>query len=226
MEIRERLTQIRAQIHAACERVGRDPNEIRLLAATKGRNVAEILAAVQAGVDLIGENTVQEALAKFEFLPKNLERHFIGMLQSNKVREALRLFDMIQSVTSLELARAIDRAASKLGRRYPVLIEVNPAGEASKRGVAPDAVESLLNQIESLELIRVEGLMAMMPYSEEPQGLRPYFRQMKRLFDGLRQPAERKFTILSMGMSQDFAIAIEEGATLIRLGTVLFGSGR
>lgn len=224
MEISERLTRLRAGIRTACERAGRHPNEVRLLAATKGRNVTEIQAALQAGVDLIGENTVQEALGKFEFLPQQLERHFIGTLQRNKVGQAVRLFNMIQSVTSPELAQAIDREAAKLGLRYPILIEVNPAGEVSKRGLAPDAVRALLDQIRLLESVRVEGLMAMMPYTKGPEALRPYFRQMKELFEEIRQLRGLDLKILSMGMSQDFEIAIEEGATMIRLGTALFAT--
>jgi pyridoxal phosphate enzyme (YggS family) len=222
MEIQERLAQLRTQIRAACERAGRDPNEVRLLAATKGRNLTEIQAALQAGIDLIGENTVQEALGKFEFLPQPLEKHFIGTLQRNKVRKAIGLFSMIQSVNSLELARAIDREATQLRVRYPVLMEVNPAGEATKRDVAPKAVEGLLAQMKALEFVRVEGLMAMMPYMQDPKGLRTYFRQMKELLEGLKQQTGLDMKILSMGMSQDFEIAIEEGATLIRLGTALF----
>jgi pyridoxal phosphate enzyme (YggS family) len=185
-EIRDRVREVRHNIAQAAERVGRSPDEIHILAATKGRTVAEILEALQAGVDLIGENTVQEALAKFEFLPKELEKHMIGTLQQGKVKAAVRLFHMIESVNSLKLAEEIDQEAAKLTREgpYPVLIEVNPAGEETKRGVPPGDVVPLIDKISRLEHIRVEGLMAMMPYAE-PESLRPYFRMMKKLFDSL-----------------------------------------
>ncbi len=220
--ISERVLALRQKIAQAAERAGRSPYEIRILAATKGRSVAEILAAVAAGIELIGENTVQEALSKFEFLPKSLEKHMIGTLQLNKVKAAVKLFDMIQSVDSLKLAQEIDKAAGKLRKILPVLLEVNPAGEASKRGLSPEEIPALLDQMGSLEFVRVEGLMAMMPYSEHPEELRPHFRLMKQLFDELKR-TNGALQWLSMGMSQDFLIAVEEGANLLRLGTVIFG---
>ena len=223
-EIRDCVREVRHNIACAAERVGRSPDEIRILAATKGRTVAEILEALQAGIDLIGENTVQEALAKFEFLLREIEKHMIGTLQRGKVKAAVRLFDVIESVNSLELAEEIDREAAKrnLEEPYPVLIEVNPAGEATKRGVPPETVESLIDEISKLEHIRVEGLMAMMPY-DEPEKLRPHFREMRELFDLLRGCAGVEMRWLSMGMSHDYVIAVEEGANLVRLGTALFG---
>jgi len=223
MEIEERLAKLKDRIRAACRRAGRDACEIRILAASKTRNVAEILAAVRAGIDLIGENTVQEARAKFEFLPLNLEKHFIGTLQPNKARQAVRLFDLVQSVNGLELAQRLDREAAKLGRRYPVLIEVNPAGEISKRGVRLEEAHRLADRLLRLEHLRLEGLMAMMPYAEDPETVRPYFRQMKELFEELRRHTGLDLEILSMGMSGDFEVALEEGATMIRLGSSIFG---
>jgi hypothetical protein len=224
MEVSERIRRVQERIAQAAERVGRSPDDIRILAATKGRTVAEILEALQAGIDLIGENTVQEALAKFEFLPKELEKHMIGTLQRGKVKAAVRLFHMIESVNSLELAEEIDQEAAKRNREgpYPVLIEVNPAGEETKRGVSPEDVMPLIDEISKLEHIRVEGLMAMMPY-DDPESLRPYFRMMKKLFDSLQGREGIEMRWLSMGMSHDYVIAVEEGANLVRLGTALFG---
>lgn len=222
-EIHERVRHTQDEIAQAARRAGRSLDDIRILAATKGRSVAEILAAIEAGISLIGENTVQEALEKFEFLPKGLEKHMIGTLQLNKVKTALKLFDLIQSVDSLELAYKIDREASKLGRVFPIFIEVNVAGEASKRGIAPEEVQALLDKMSGLKFVRVEGLMAMMPYSEDPEELRPYFRQMKGLYDSLKGRGNIEMRWLSMGMSNDYVVAVEEGANLVRLGTALFG---
>ena len=223
MGIAENLKSIRDEIGIIAERAGRAPNDVRILAATKHRNVHEIMAAVDAGIDLIGENTVQEALGKFEFLPDNLERHMIGTLQPNKTKPAVQLFDCVQSVTSLELAQAIDRQAEGLDKSYPVLIEVNPADEASKRGLSIDDARALASEIGKLERLRVDGLMAMMPHAEDLEALRPHFRAMKTLFDSLNDQFDLEMTTLSMGMSHDYPIAVEEGSTLIRLGTRLFG---
>ena len=230
MGVTERIRRVQEKIAQAAERAGRSPKDVRILAATKGRSVAEILEALKAGIDLIGENAVQEALAKFEFLPPELEKHMIGTLQLNKVKAAVRLFHAVQSVDSLELAQALDRELSRSRREepYPVLLEVNPAGEATKRGLPPDSVEPLVEEMQSLEHVRVVGLMAMMPY-QDPETLRPHFRTMRQLFEHLRQQTQRKgwphveMRWLSMGMSHDFEVAVEEGANMVRLGTVLFG---
>lgn len=223
MGLGERLEEIEVRIARSAERSKHDPDDIRILAATKNRNVREIMAAVDAGIDLIGENTVQEALGKFEFLPKDLERHMIGTLQPNKVKTAVRLFDGIQSVTSLELAQEIDRHARELDRAYPVLIEVNPADEASKRGLSIDGARDLASEIRQLDRLRLDGLMAMMPDTDDLERLRPHFRAMKELFDTLNDQLDLGMTTLSMGMSHDYAVAIEEGSTMVRLGTCLFG---
>jgi len=223
MSVEDRLRDVRAHIERAAERSGHDPDAIRILAATKSRNVGEIMTAVEAGIDLIGENTVQEALEKFEFLPQDLERHMIGTLQPNKVKAAVRLFDGIQSVTSWELADAIDRQAQRLDARYPVLVEVNPAEESSKRGLAIAEARDLALEMATLDQLRLDGLMAMMPDAEDLEHLRPYFQAMKRLFDTLNDQRDLEMTTLSMGMTHDYALAVEEGATMVRLGTSLFG---
>ncbi|MFB6286191.1 MAG: YggS family pyridoxal phosphate-dependent enzyme [Candidatus Bipolaricaulia bacterium] len=223
MSVQDRLRDVRARIERAAEHSGRDPDEIRILAATKSRNVGEIMTSVEAGINLIGENTVQEALEKFEFLPQDLERHMIGTLQPNKVKAAVRLFDGIQSVTSWELAEAIDRQAQRSDARYPVLVEVNPAEESSKRGLAIAEARDLALEMATLENLRLDGFMAMMPEAEDLEHLRPYFQAMKRLFDTLNDQRDVEMTTLSMGMTHDYALAVEEGATLVRLGTSLFG---
>jgi len=223
MTVEQRIQNVQSEIQEAAEHAGRDPNGVRILAATKNRNVREIMAAVNAGIDLIGENTVQEALGKFEFLPDELERHMIGTLQPNKAKSAVRLFDCIQSVTSWELAQEIDRHAQGINAPYPVLIEINPAGEASKRGLSLDDARDLASEIRQLERLQLEGLMAMMPYAEDLEALRSRFRAMKTLFDALNDQFDLEMTTLSMGMTHDYAIAVEEGSTMVRLGTCLFG---
>lgn len=198
------------------------PDEVRILAATKGRNVAEIKAAIEAEIRIIGENTVQEALSKFEFLPPNIEKHFIGHLQLNKVKTAVKLFDVVESVDSLELAHEISKESQKLNKRMPILLQINPAGEAGKHGFKPEELLYIAEQMAKLPDIEIWGLMAIMPY-QDPETLRPYFRQMKMLFEQLKSTPNVKMNYLSMGMSNDFQIAIEEGANLIRIGTALFG---
>jgi len=220
--IRSRLSDARARVRAAAERGGHDPAPVRLLAATKKRSAAEIAAAVRAGVDLIGENTVQEALAKLDAVPP-VERHFIGHLQSNKVNKAMPAFDLVQSVDSFKLAERIDRGAVQLGVRYPVLVEVNPAGEASKFGVPLIEVIPLIERIAELDHVAVQGLMAMPPYTDDPELVRPYFKSMKTLFDELARLPGVEARWLSLGTSHDFEVAVEEGANLVRLGTALFG---
>ncbi len=221
-ELEARLNDVRRRIRAAAERGGHDPGAVRVLAATKKRSAAEIADAVSAGIDLIGENTVQEALDKFDALA-SVERHFIGHLQSNKVKKAVRAFDLVQSVDSYKLAQKIDREACKLGVRYPVLVEVNPAGEASKYGVPLIEAIPLIERIAELDHVVVRGLMAMPPYTDDPELVRPYCKSMKTLLDELARVPGAEARWLSLGTSHDFEVAVEEGANLVRLGTVLFG---
>jgi len=222
MNIKASVTKLREEIARACLKPGCSPEEINILAATKGRNVAEIREAIEAGIKLIGENTVQEALAKFEFLPP-VEKHFIGHLQKNKAKIAVRLFDMIESVDSLELAKELSQESLKLGKRMPILIEVNVTEEAGRWGVRPEELFGLIQEILKLEGLQFEGLMAMPPYHEDPEELRPYFRRMKELADELKDFPSIKMKYLSMGISNDFKVAIEEGSNLIRIGTAIFG---
>lgn len=217
----DRLEAIRARIQQALKRSGR-AGPVRILAATKGRSPAEIRAALEAGIDLIGENIVQEAAAKFPALPP-VERHFIGHLQTNKVKKALTLFDCVQSVDSWRLALKLEREAAKAGRRLPVLLEVNPAGEAGKFGLPPEETLALAREVTRLEHLSLQGLMALAPYAEDPEAARPHFRTVRRLFEELARLPGAEAHLLSLGMSHDFEIAVEEGANLVRLGTALFG---
>lgn len=199
------------------------PPSVSLVLATKGRTAAEINEAIGAGTTIIGENYVQEAKRKAPFIRGKAELHLIGHLQKNKVRRALKVFDMVQTVDSLELAQEISRHAEK---PYTILIQVNVGGERQKHGCTPDETAGLVGKISALPNIRVRGLMAMAPHFDDPEGTRPYFREMKRLFEGIKAKGlpNVSMDILSLGMSDDYKIAVEEGSTMVRLGSAIFGS--
>ncbi len=227
--IAERIAAIQAEVAEACDRAGRTPEEVALLAATKTRTVPEIVQAIQAGITHIGENYVQELLAKKDELDAagydDLCWHAIGHVQRNKVRLLVPFCTLIQSVDSLRLAGEIDKRAARVGRTQPVLVEVNVSGEASKFGVTATEVAELAGQILDLPHLELQGLMTMPPYSEDPETSRPQFQALRALAEELVQsglPAEA-MRHLSMGMSGDYLVAVTEGATIIRLGTVLFG---
>lgn len=199
------------------------PPSVSLVPATKGRTAAEINEAIGAGATIIGENYVQEAERKAPLIREKAELHLIGHLQKNKVRRALKVFDMVQTVDSLELAQEISRHAEK---PYPILIQVNVGGERQKHGCTPDETAGLIGKISALPNIRVRGLMAMAPHFDNPEGTRPYFREMKRLFEGIKAKGLPNvgMDILSIGMSDDYQVAVEEGSTMVRLGSAIFGS--
>jgi pyridoxal phosphate enzyme (YggS family) len=201
------------------------PEGVRVLAAAKARNAAEIEEAIDAGITDIGENYFQESRAMIEAIGKRATWHFIGHIQKNKVKHIVPLFDMIQTVDSLELAAMIDQHAAKHGKVMPVLVEVNSGREENKHGAMPEAVSGLIREISALPNIRVQGLMTMGPFLEDFEGLRPYFRETKRLFEEIRtmEIPNVSMEILSMGMSDSYRIAIEEGATMVRIGTMIFG---
>ena len=201
------------------------PPGVRLMAAAKGRRPEEVLEAVEAGISLIGENYVQEGAAARSVIGGRAEWHFIGHLQTNKVRAAVEVFDMIETVDSLRLAREVDRRAAEAGKVMPVLIEVNSAQEPQKFGVPAEQVAGLARELAGLEHIRLEGLMTMGRLASNPEESRSDFRETKRLFDELRSLALPRvhLAILSMGMSDTYQLAIEEGANLVRLGTLIFG---
>ncbi|MEE9144618.1 MAG: YggS family pyridoxal phosphate-dependent enzyme [Candidatus Binatia bacterium] len=216
-------------IRAVVRRCGReDSNRIRLLAASKSQGIAEIRAAADAGIRLFGENYVQEAKSKTGAIDQPMEWHMIGHLQRNKVKAALDLFSLIQSLDSVELARVLDKEGKKRGRMVRAFVEVNLGGEESKSGIDKDKVASLLREVENLSHLRVEGLMTIPPFREEPEAMRPYFRELKELqteLKGLKIP-NVDLKELSMGMTHDYPVAIEEGATLVRVGTAIFGARR
>ena len=201
------------------------PSSVKILAAAKSQPIEKILEAISAGIAIIGENYIREAEEKFPFLEGKADIHCIGHVQANKVPKAVQIFGMIQAVDSLKIAEAIDKECKKQKKVMPILIEVNSAKEAQKNGVPPEQVESLAKKISALPNISLRGLMTMGPQTDNAEQLRPYFRLTKTLFEklsSLRLPSSR-FDTLSMGMSDSFQIAIEEGATMVRLGTKIFG---
>lgn len=219
----ERLAAVRGRIEKACASAGRSPDDVLLLAVTKGVDPDLITTAVREGLDVFGESKVQEARQKIGMCPGNLSWHMIGHLQSNKVKEAVRLFAMIHSVDSLELLRLVAAACEDAGRSMPVCIEVNISGEGSKYGLPEADVERVIVAANDLFRVEVRGLMAIPPVTEKPEDSRQYFRRLREIRDRLRQSTGVELPELSMGMSHDFDIAIEEGATIIRVGATLFG---
>jgi pyridoxal phosphate enzyme (YggS family) len=224
MDLAENLNLIRQRIAAACSRCDREPNSVTLLAVAKTHPPETIRAAAELGLHVFGENKVQEAKAKIPLCPGKLRWHFIGHLQSNKVRDAVHFFEMIESVDSLPLAQEINKRAAESAKTMPVLLEVNLAGEASKFGYKPEQLLAELKEINALPRIEIHGLMTVPPWSPEPEDSRPFFRQLRELKSQCEQILGAPLPHLSMGMSGDFEVAIEEGASIVRLGTALFGS--
>jgi pyridoxal phosphate enzyme (YggS family) len=216
-EIRANYAAVLARIDAACRRAGRDSADVTLVTVTKTFPAAAVEAAIAAGATDVGENRVQEGRDKKPLVSGSARWHLIGHLQTNKAREAVRLFDVIHSVDSLDLAQKLARAAEKEQKRQQVLLEVNIGMEPQKSGVHPDQVQALVSEIRSIEALGLRGLMAIPPQGE-PEETRRWFRALRQLRDqaGLEQ--------LSMGMTDDFEVAIEEGATIVRVGRAIFGA--
>ena len=223
-DLGEILSEVRGRIEAACARAGRSADEVEIVAVTKTHGAEVVKEAWDAGLRIVGENKVQEAAWKKPASVTGPMWHLIGHLQSNKVRHALELFDFIHSVDSAKLADRIDFIADSIGASPHVLLEVNVSGEKSKSGMRPEDVRPTLEHIAAeCPRITVEGLMTMAPFSENPEDARPYFRRLRELRDGLQDSLGIGLPRLSMGMSGDYEVAVEEGATWVRLGTVLFG---
>lgn len=220
----DRLARVRERIAAACARAGRHPGSVLLVAVTKGFEAGVVREAMAMGLTDFGENRVQEAETKILALSPRPRWHLVGHLQTNKARRAVELFDEVQSVDSAHLAEEMSKRAERAGRRVGCLVEVNTSGEATKYGVAPDGAERLLRLCGARPGLRLHGLMTIGPLTGGPEGARGAFRTLR----GIRDAAARKGLLpgdsdLSMGMSDDFEIGIEEGATIIRIGTALFG---
>ena len=213
--IKENVVQILSEL----------PNGVELVVAAKTREPEEILQAIEAGVKIVGENYVQEAEPAYEVVGNRAKWHFIGHLQRNKVKKAVRLFDMIETVDSVEIAREIDKRCAQIGKVMPVLIEINSGREEQKTGVFPEKAEQLVREISSLQNIRVKGLMTMGPRFGNPKDSRPYFVETKKIFEKLKNldlpNVEMRY--LSMGMTNSYKIAIDEGANIVRIGSKIFG---
>lgn len=217
IDLRANLERVRERVARAAERAGRLATDVLLVGVSKTVDVARIRQAIDAGVPALGENRVQEARRKVAEIGRPVPWHLVGHLQTNKVRDALELFDVIHSLDRVELARELDKRARARGHAVDVLVEVNVGGEASKGGVAPDRLGELLESVAALPHVSVRGLMAIPPEAKDPDATRVWFRALRKLGE------HHGLTGLSMGMSGDFEVAIEEGATIVRVGTAIFG---
>jgi pyridoxal phosphate enzyme (YggS family) len=221
--VAENLERVRAQIAIAAQKSGRSADDIELVAVTKTHDAARVREAIEAGQHLFGESRVQEARVKIPELPSNLRWHFIGHLQKNKIRHALSLFELFHGVDSLDLARDMNRIADEEGAHPRILLEINVAGEGTKFGFKPDQLREEVEPLLALSRLSIEGLMCIPPLAEEAEASRKFFVDIRELRDALEKEFDVKLPQLSMGMTNDFWIAVEEGATLVRVGTALFG---
>ena len=222
-DIADNLAQVQQRITTACKRAERSPEEVQLVAVGKKFTADVIREAADCGLTLFGENRVQEAKAKIPDCPGHLRWHFIGNLQTNKCRDAVALFDMLHAVDSLHLAKELNKRCEQAAKVMPILLEVNVSGEGSKHGFSPETAVNAMKEFSDFPQLELHGLMTMAPYSRQPESSRPYFQKLCEVKVACEDKLGAPLLELSMGMSGDFEIAIEEGATLIRLGTVLFG---
>ncbi|MGD9215155.1 MAG: YggS family pyridoxal phosphate-dependent enzyme [Desulfobacteraceae bacterium] len=226
-DIHHNISTVLKRISQAASAAGRSPDEVRLVAVGKTQSTESIGHAIASGAQIIGENYIQEAREKFDALFRsNIQWHFIGRLQSNKAKYAVRMFDLIHSVGTLKLARELDKQALKAGKKQHILVQVNVSGESSKSGIELQGAARLVQDILPLENLHLRGLMTMPPFFDAPDKARPYFSALRRLRDRMTDQLGIALPELSMGMTGDFEVAIEEGATLVRIGTALFGERR
>jgi len=224
--LKQRLEHIKERIRQAAKSCNRNPDSIRLVAVSKTVPAETVKEAIEAGATILGENYVQDAREKFDALVHYpVSWHFIGHLQSNKAKYAVRLFDLIHSVDSLKLARALDKEVKKVDKIQPILVQVNISGEDTKSGISAEDAPGLISEISHLKNLSIKGLMTMPPYFYQPEKVRPYFAALRELRDQMKKQSLPNVSLeeLSMGMTGDFEVAIEEGATLVRIGTAIFG---
>jgi pyridoxal phosphate enzyme (YggS family) len=223
--LEENIRNVKESIAKAAEKAGKTSEEIVLVAVSKTVEPERIREALRCGIKIIGENRVQEAEEKFKQIPKESEKHLVGHLQTNKAKKAVELFDMIQSLDSLKLAEEVSKRAVQKNKIMDVLVEVNTSAELTKYGLEPDEVMDFMKKISELEGIKVKGLMTIGLFTSDMEKVRPCFKKLKRIFDQLKEEnipnIEMKY--LSMGMTQDYEVAIEEGANMVRIGTAIFG---
>jgi len=224
-QIADNLTLLEERIANASSKAGRNAQDIKLIAVSKTVDAGRIKQAIEAGVTILGENYIQEARNKIKEIGQGARWDFIGHLQSNKANYAVDLFEMIHSVDRLSLAQGINRVAEKKGKKVRILVQVNISGEETKSGINPQKVKALIVEIASMNNLLLEGLMTMPPYFDDPENARPYFTALRELRDIILQESIGNFSLqeLSMGMSGDFEVAIEEGSTMVRIGTAIFG---
>ncbi len=224
-QIRERLVRVRERIARAAERAGRSADDITLIAVSKTFDSATVQQAVDAGARDLGENRVQEAIAKVGVVQGEARWHLIGHLQSNKARQAVEAFDVIHTIDSNQLADRLDRIAGDVGRRPSVLVQVDLAHEPTKSGADENELPAIVEALESASHLEFRGLMTLPPFFDSPEQARPYFRKLREILEGLNRhrSTDQRLTELSMGMTNDFEVAIEEGATMVRVGTAIFG---
>lgn len=225
--IRDNILGLRNRISSVCKKTSRNPDEITIIAVSKGRNAEQIKEVTEAGIKDIGENKVQEAFLKYKQLSdltksKEIRWHMIGYLQTNKVKDAVKIFDMIQSVDSIRLAAEINKHAAKINKIQDVLLEINVSGEMSKFGFKPSEAVNVAGEISKFKNINLKGLMCIAPLVKNPEETRQYFRMLRELMEKINISTNQQLTILSMGMTDDFEIAIEEGSNMIRLGRAIF----
>jgi PLP dependent protein len=223
MSIIDNYTRIEKEIATIAAASGRNPGGIRIIAVSKTFDESAVQEAIDAGIRVFGENKVQEAKRKIPSLRGDFTFHMVGHLQSNKARDAVLLFDLIHSIDKIETAEAVDREAGRTGKRQKVLIQVNTSGEESKSGIAPDSARDLAARVMDLENLDLRGFMTMAPFTDDEGAIRDTFRAAKRLLEEVNGSQGFALAELSMGMSSDYRIAVEEGATLVRIGTALFG---
>ncbi len=223
--IKNNLEIINEKIKKAALKASRNPQEIKLVAVTKTATIEQIKEAISVGVKIIGENKVQEAKEKYQILSADIEWHLVGHLQTNKVKYAIEIFDFIHSVDSIKLAKEIDKRSLQFGMITNVLVEVNVSGEETKYGIKPEEVEPFLKEISEFSRTRVRGLMTIAPIAEDKEEVRPYFRKLRELFEKIKSKNIKnvKMDYLSMGMTEDFEVAVEEGANMVRIGRGIFG---
>jgi len=221
--IAENLKSVRQRIARCCEKSGRSPEEISLVCVTKEASVDEIGEVLGLGVRDLGENRVQEMAAKHKVIGDKAIWHLVGHLQTNKVRDAVKVSTLIHSVDSVKLASQIDKVAAKLNKVQDILIQVNTSGEGTKFGISPDDSFDLLKEVVLYHNINIKGLMTIAPEVDNPELARPYFRKLKELLNRINAIHNTQYTILSMGMTNDFEVAVEEGSTMVRIGRAIFG---
>lgn len=222
--IAQRYAEIRERVERACARVGRDPHDVTIIGVTKTKPAATVREAAEAGIGDVGENYAQELAAKHEELGDIVRWHYIGSLQRNKVKLVAPYVAMIHAVDSERLGAEIDRHAEQLGRRIPVLLQVNTSGEESKHGVAPEEATELARALTALPGLELRGLMTLAAFLDDPEQVRPMFRLLRLTRDRIETELGISLPELSMGMTNDFEVAVEEGATMVRVGTAIFGA--